>query len=98
MTRWLTIPLALLVVLHGAPAAAQMACGSHASLIAQLDMKYGEVRLGWGLAGSSVIIEVWVSEETGTWTILEVYPSGIACVGATGDGWQTDENPKGTQT
>ncbi len=90
MARWLAIPLALLAALHGAPAAAQMACGSHASMIAQLDLKYGEVRLGAGLAGPTAIFEIWASEATGTWTILKTTPNGWACVMAQGDGWQTD--------
>ncbi len=89
MTRRATILLAALIALYGAPAAAQMACGTHASMIASLDLKFGETRRGFGLSGPKLIFEVWASDETGTWTILQVYPSGTACLMASGKYWQT---------
>ncbi len=91
MRRWLAILLALLVVLSGVPVAAQMVCGTHARVMAQLDMKYGEVRRGFGLAGPAAIFEIWASDEPPyTWTILKITPNGWACVMAVGDGWQAD--------
>ncbi len=91
MRRWLAIPLALLVVFLGGPADAQMACGTHASIRAQLDMKYGEVRQGAGLADPVAIFEIWASDEPPyTWTILKITPNGWACVMAVGEGWQVD--------
>ncbi len=98
MTRWTTILLASLIALQGAPVAAQMACGSHASIMIQLDRDYGEVRQGRGLTGLT-ILELWVSEATGTWTILDVYPSGMACVKAVGKLWRADaKEPKGKRS
>ncbi len=83
--------LAMLVAFAlGGPAVAQQACGTHASMIAQLDLRYGETRHGIGLSGPQSAFEVWVSDETGTWTILKVYPSGQACLMASGEGWKTD--------
>ncbi len=91
MTRWATILLGALIALYGTPVGAQMACGSHASMMAQLDMKYGEVRRGWGLAGPTAIFEMWASDVPPySWTILKVYPSGWACVVAVGDGWEAN--------
>ncbi len=80
-------------------AQAQMACGTRDSVVAKLGDKYGEVRRGGGLAGSTAIFEIWASEATGTWTILKTSPVGMACIMAVGDGWQDDAReltPAGT--
>jgi hypothetical protein len=71
-------------------AQAQMACGERDSVVAKLGDKYGEVRRGVGLAGSTAIFEVWASEATGTWTILKTTPNGLACIMAVGEGWHDD--------
>ncbi len=71
-------------------AQAQMACGTRDSVVAKLGDKYGEVRRGGGLTGSTAIFEIWASEATGTWTILKTTPNGMACIMAVGDDWQDD--------
>ena len=71
-------------------AQAQMACGARESVVENLGQKYGEVRRGGGLTGSTAIYEIWASEETGSWTILKTTPNGLACVMAVGEGWQDD--------
>ncbi len=100
MIRLLYILFIAFFVLVVTPAFAhgQLTCGKRASFIAQLDQEYGEVRDGSGM-GSTTIFELWVSEETGTWTILEVFPNGMACVKAAGEGWHTDPKKlEGDQT
>ena len=67
-----------------------MACGARESVVENLGQKYGEVRRGGGLTGSTAIYEIWASEETGSWTILKTTPNGLACVMAVGEGWQDD--------
>ena len=82
---------ALLIALHGAPVAAQMACGERDAVVAKLGEKYGEVRRGGGLAGSMAIFELWASDEPPyTWTILRSHPNGLTCIMAVGDNWQDD--------
>ncbi len=82
--------VAMLVALGG-PAVAQGTCGIYASMIVQLDMKYGETRWGAGMSGPQVVFELWASVESPyTWTLLKVYPSGQACIMAVGDNWQVD--------
>jgi len=71
-------------------AQAQMACGTRDSVVAKLGDKYGEVRRGGGLAGSTAIFEIWASEATGSWTILKTTPDGKTCIMAVGEGWQDD--------
>jgi len=87
LTRWLAIPLAVVIALYGAPVSTQMVCGDYASMTIQLATPYGETRRGLGVSGNT-LFEVWRSEDTGTWTILQVYPNGVACVIAVGENWK----------
>ncbi len=91
MTRWATILLVVLIALYGAPAAAQMACGTRDSVVEKLGDKYGEVRRGGGLAGPTAIFEIWASDKPPfTWTILKITPNKWARIMAVGDGWHDD--------
>ena len=88
----LTISALALGMAVAAPvvAQAQVACGARDSVVRNLGEKYGEVRRGGGLTGSTAIYEIWASETTGSWTILKTTPNGMACVMAVGEGWQDD--------
>jgi hypothetical protein len=88
----LTISALVLGMAATAPpfAQAQMACGTRDSVVESLGKKYGEVRRGGGLTGSTAIFEIWASEATGTWTILKTTPNGMACIMAVGEGWHDD--------
>ncbi len=68
----------------------QMACGTRDSVVEKLGEKYGETRRGGGLAGPTAIFELWVSEASGTWTILKTTPNGLTCVMALGTAWHDD--------
>ncbi len=96
MTRTLRLPIFVMAALVIAAmwfvsaAQAQTVCGTRDSIVAMLGDKYGEVRKGGGLAGETAILELWVSEATGTWTILKTTPNGLTCFVAVGDNWQDD--------
>jgi len=89
LTRLLTLA-ALMVALYGAPVAAQQVCDLHETQSNQLKSRYGEQRIGFGMSGPAAIVEIWANTETGTWTILVVYPDGMSCLKAAGESWQTD--------
>ncbi len=90
MTWATTIPLTVALLLIPATVQAQFACGTRDSFVGTLGEKYGEIRKGAGLAGPTAIYELWVSEATGTWTILKTYPNGRTCIMAVGDSWHDD--------
>ncbi len=81
---------ALMFFLGASQAQAQMACGTRDSIVEKLGEKYGEVRRGGGMAGAQAIVELYTSEETGSWTILQTTPNGMTCLVATGELWQDD--------
>lgn len=80
---------AALFVLAG-PAVAQPAqCGFRAVIQKHLVEKYNEMPERIGVMPNGNVLEIWASEETGTFTVMVSDPAGSSCVMATGDGWQT---------
>lgn len=63
-------------------------CAERAVLTDALAAQYGERFDGGGLRDSQSILEVWVSDETGTWTLLLTQPDGTSCIMASGTGWR----------
>jgi len=78
------------IALPAAPAGAQMVCGQRADMVRQLGEKYGETRRSMGLAEGRGVVELYASEETGSWTILMTSPQGIACLMAAGQAFQIE--------
>ena len=59
-------------------------CGPHDQVTAHLASKYGENRQMMGLAANNMVMELFVSDETGTWTITATNGAGVACLVASG--------------
>ena len=88
--------IAAFVLVANAPqiALAQVAlpCGDRTTIVEKLSAKYGEARQATGLNTSSNLIEVFSSEETGSWTILMTDAQGKSCLVAAGEHW--DSSPQ----
>lgn len=79
----------LLTVGAAIPAAGQeQTCGARSQMLSQMMLQYGEVSVGFGLAGRGHIIELLIDPHDGSWTVLETTPWGESCIVATGDDWQ----------
>ncbi len=89
MIRYLLL-LILLAALQIAPVVAQGVCGDRAYMARQLDENYGEERRGFGIA-NGVLVEVWASSATGSFTILQTYTTGVACVVGVGENWHDED-------
>lgn len=86
--------LACLITLLAAPAAAQnVECYPRDALVAGLAEQYGEARRGWGLMSTGQVMEVWASEETGTWTVTMSLPNGLICPIASGHDYEVLDDP-----
>ena len=70
-------------------------CAKRDQVMDLLATKYGETRQGMGIADNSSVMEVFASDETGTWTITVSSPDGIMCLVASGQGYEAmaDELP-----
>lgn len=71
------------------PANAQGAsCAERNLIVDRLSTKYGETRQSAGLNQNNGMVEVFASDDTGTWTILVTMPNGMSCLMAAGKAWQ----------
>lgn len=82
---------ALTLATTAAPAAAQgqQMCASRAQVVGMLASRYGESVRGMGLANQNRVIEIFASDETGTWTITMTMPNGMTCLMASGRHYET---------
>ena len=65
-------------------------CAAHDKLADTLFNKFGEQKLGMGLAGKSAMVELFVSTK-GTFTLVTTNTSGLACIVGAGDSWEKAE-------
>lgn len=88
MTRILILTIAIALAILTKPAAAQSRCAPYDAISANLIQKYGERRAHGGLRSTTQAMEIWVNDETGTWTVLIITPANVSCVVAAGAFWQ----------
>ena len=65
-------------------------CANRDMVVERLETRYSESFAAGGLQTASdkkVLVEVWASEKTGTFTVMLTTPEGLSCVVATGTDW-----------
>ncbi|MEL6798787.1 MAG: hypothetical protein AAFR34_00810 [Pseudomonadota bacterium] len=67
-------------------------CGPRDRVIERLASVYGESRRSIGLAANNRVLEVYASDETGTWTVTVTLPDGMTCLVASGNAYEGFEN------
>jgi len=70
-------------------------CAERQTVIDKLADRYGERVQSMGLGANNGIVEVFASDETGTWTITVTMPNGITCLVASGQAFETISGPDG---
>lgn len=79
----------LALALLASPAFAQnVNCGPRSTVVTSLLDKYGEQVQGIGLAANGAVMEVFASEDTGTWTVAVTLPNGMMCIIASGQSYE----------
>lgn len=68
-------------------------CGPHDRVVAGLATGYGESRRSIALGANNVIVETFVSNQTGTWTITATSPDGPTCLVASGQSYEAVDEP-----
>jgi hypothetical protein len=87
--------LSLLAATPAANAEETRACAERSRVVQKLEQKFGETLRSLGLHRDDGLVEVYASEETGTWTILMTRPDGTTCLLAAGQRWEQDAHPLG---
>ncbi len=63
-------------------------CGPRALIVERLAQGYGETRQSIGIGANNSVIEVFASDDTGTWTITATSANGITCLVASGQAFE----------
>ena len=63
-------------------------CGPREAVVARLAEGYGETRQSMGLGANNAVVEVFASDETGSWTITVTMPNGMTCLVASGQAFE----------
>ena len=64
-------------------------CAQRPDVLQRLAETYGETRRGIGMARQGTVMEVFASDDTGTWTITVTLPNGLTCLVAAGEAYET---------
>lgn len=87
------IAAAVGVISTPALAQQQQNCGIRDTVVERLASKYGESRQSIGMAAKGRVVEVFASQETGTWTITITMPNGMMCLVASGESYENLDEP-----
>ena len=77
-----------LIFLGGRSFAQEASCAPRDDLIAQLQSRYSETRRAVALAANNAVLEIFAAE-SGSWTILVTETSGLSCLIASGEAFET---------
>jgi len=69
--------------------ARQSVCGKRADILKQLSIRYSEAPVAMGLSSTGSMVELLSSRAGGSWTVIMTMPSGVSCLVAAGENWET---------
>ena len=70
------------------PAAAQSVCDQRSDILRELNGTYTETPAAMGLSNGGGVVEILISPEGKTWTIIITLPNGLSCLIAAGENWE----------
>lgn len=80
---------ALLLATDHAFAQQSQNCAEREKVVTHLAQKFGETRRSIGLGSNNAVVEIFASEETGSWSLTVTLPNGQTCMLATGHAFET---------
>ncbi len=83
-------PFAVAAFLPCPAPAAERPCTQTDRLSELLDRSYGEMPVSTGLQQNGLLLRIYASPTTRTWTAVTTTPQGVSCVLATGQRWSED--------
>jgi hypothetical protein len=71
----------------------QTVCKPWREVVSELGDRYAERPVAYGTQPNGHLLQVFVSEQTGTWTLVTMRPNGTACLIGAGQGWEAVPKP-----
>ena len=65
-----------------------LVCANHNEIVARLAQHFGETQRATGMRDNHLTVEVFISPDTGSWTIAETNGAGLTCLVAAGQAYQ----------
>ena len=65
-----------------------VSCDDSGRITEMLKTVLGAERRGTGLRDPETMLEVWVTDRSGDWLIVQTYANGTSCIVATGEHWE----------
>lgn len=65
------------------------ACHEHKDVVKMLDQQYSEAPEALGLQSNGHLVQVFVSKDGASWTIVTTRPDGLTCIVAAGEHWES---------
>ena len=88
MKKFVIEAVAAVALLAGPVAAEGQNCAPHERVVERLASAYGETRQSIGLGSNNVVVEVFASETSGSWTITATNVTGRTCLVASGQAYE----------
>ena len=63
-------------------------CAPRDIVVERLAERFGETRQSMGLGANNAVVEVFASDESGSWTITVTSPAGLTCLVASGQAFE----------
>ncbi len=63
-------------------------CAPREDVVRRLAETYGETRQGIGIARQGTVMEVYASDQTGSWTVTMTRPDGMICLVVSGQAYE----------
>ncbi|OWU85395.1 hypothetical protein ATO6_00055 [Oceanicola sp. 22II-s10i] len=84
-----TLTAAIAMAILATQSAAQgTPCAPRHNVVEGLAEKYGENRRAIGVSANNMVVEVFASDASGTWTITVTNASGLTCLVASGEAFE----------
>lgn len=87
MTRFILLALCLVLPAPILAQTADVTCDDQRRMTRTLTHVLGAERQGMGLRDPETMLEIWVTQSTGDWVIVQSYANGTACIIAMGEHW-----------
>ena len=88
MKGFVTAGAVFLAGAAGASPIAEVICADGEDMTRRLTLEFGETQHAMGLRGPGQVMEIWTAED-GDWTLVLRYSTGMACIVAMGEHFET---------